>query len=278
MLGVIVVAKSETSALEANALLEDFLGAPLLARSIAGALPRATPAYVVVVVPPEIKDEVAASVVERFGLDEVELILGHDGDRASAIRAGLSAMPNDIEHIAVHDGASILVPAESVEAAVQAATEHGAAAPAIALTGAIVADEEGAVPVDIRPRLRLLQTPQVFRRDVLDGALDGLEGNIDVAEAAAAAGATVILVEGDRDNFRIESTADRSRALEVFARRAVDYAFVYPSDLLPEDPLRAALLPQGETSDAQPGGEQTDPNAQVQEEGATESGEEAQNA
>jgi hypothetical protein len=75
----------------------------------------------------------------------------------------------------------------------------------------------------------------------LKAALDG-EG-ADEIEAVARSGASVALVEGDDDNHLLRGSADLSRALEVFSRRAADYAFVYPSDLLPDDPLQKALDP-----------------------------------
>jgi hypothetical protein len=43
--------------------------------------------------------------------------------------------------------------------------------------------------------------------------------------------------------YQVRDAADTSRALEVFSRRAADYAFVYPADLLPDDPLQKALDP-----------------------------------
>ena len=58
-----------------------------------------------------------------------------------------------------------------------------------------------------------------------------------------AAGNPLVIVDGDEDNLLISSPADLGRAVEVFSRRAVDYAFVYPKDLLPEDPLASALAP-----------------------------------
>ena len=60
-------------------------------------------------------------------------------------------------------------------------------------------------------------------------------------QIAAALGAEVIVVSGDDDNLLLRDAADVGRALEVFSRRAVDYAFLYPRDLLPEDPLAKAL-------------------------------------
>jgi hypothetical protein len=117
------------------------------------------------------------------------------------------------------------------------------------LKDAVVADDVGALmPLDVRPRLRAMQGPQCFKVATLKQALsswadqtvtDGVERT--EAELVAQSGATVTLVNGDDDNMLLRDSADASRALEVFSRRAVDYAFLYPKDLLPEDPLARAL-------------------------------------
>ena len=92
----------------------------------------------------------------------------------------------------------------------------------------------------MRPRLRVLQGPAGWKVAALRAALS-VGG--DELEVAARSGARVALVAGDDDNRLLRDAADVSRALEVFARRAADYVFVYPSDLLPDDPLQKALDP-----------------------------------
>ena len=109
----------------------------------------------------------------------------------------------------------------------------------------IGADEGGSlVSLDVRPNLRVLQGPAAFKRGALVAAVAaGSDGDFSEVEACARGGGTVSLVAGDDDNRLLRDAADASRALEVFSRRAADYAFVYPADLLPDDPLQKALDP-----------------------------------
>lgn len=254
MLGLIVVAPESGPGMRPDALLEPLLGAPLLSRAIAGALPTNDAVTGVLVVPADIVDKVRAEAIDRFALDEVERVVGGGPDLVSALRAGLEALPEDIEIVVVQNASRVLAPTGLVDRVVEALGDGGAAAPAAALEGHIIADEDGTLmPLEIRPRLRRLQGPQAFSVARLKEALEDTSGGEvhDPAELLAKAGGTVALVDGDVDNELLRAPADVSRAVEVFSRRAVDYAFIYPKDLLPDDPLRKALEPGEVASDGE---------------------------
>ncbi len=253
MLGLIVVCAETGTGLAPHALLEPLLGAPLLARGIAGALPTDEGVTGVLVVPADLVDRVRAEVIERFGLDEIDQVVAGGPDRRSALQAGLQALPSEIELVVVQEGARVLTPVGLCDRLVAAARAgaDGAVA-AVALRDVIGADEGGSLMcLDVRPQLRALQGPAVLKLSSLRAALStSTEGEFSEVEVCAKAGGTLTLVAGDDDNRLVRDAADVSRALEVFARRAVDYAFVYPSDLLPDDPLARALDPsEARTSD-----------------------------
>ena len=244
MLGLIVVCAETGAGLPPHDLLDALLGAPLLARGIAGALPIDEAVTGVLVVPAALVDKVKVEVVERFGLDEIDRVVAGGPDRKSALLAGLSALPADVELVVVHDGSRALTPVglcDRVVAAARAGADGAVAA--IALADVVGADESGSLmALDVRPRLRALQGPAVLKVSSLKAALaNASTDDFSEVEACAQAGANIVLVAGDQDNLLLRDAADTSRALEVFARRAADYAFVYPSDLLPDDPLAKAL-------------------------------------
>jgi 2-C-methyl-D-erythritol 4-phosphate cytidylyltransferase len=249
MLGLIVLCPEEGAGLPPHALLDSLLGAPLLARGIAGALPADDGVTGVLVVPADLADRAKLDVVDRFGLDEVDRIVVGGPDRASALRAGLEALPADVDLVVVQEGARALAPiglVDRVAAALRTVRADGrpvdVAAPALAPPDVVVVDEDGVVvPLDARPRLRVLQGPSVWRVAALRSVVGS--GSADDVEGAARAGHVVALVDGDGDNRLLRDAADVSRAVEVFARRAADYVFVYPADLLPDDPLQKALDP-----------------------------------
>ena len=248
MLGLIVVCAETGAGLAPHALLDALLGAPLLARGIAGALPTDEAVTGVLVVPADLVDKVKAEVIERFGLDEIDRVVAGGPDRKSALLAGLEALPADVDLVVVQEGARVLTPVglcDRVVAAARAGSGSDGAVPAIVLRDVVGADEGGTLmSLDVRPHLRALQGPSVFKLAALKAALATTsDGEFSEVEVCVRNGGTIALVAGDDDNRLLRDAADASRALEVFARRAADYAFVYPSDLLPDDPLAKALDP-----------------------------------
>lgn len=241
MLGLIVIAADTGTGLAPRGLLEAFLGAPILTRAIAGALPTTEAVTAVVVVPGDLIDDVKQAA-ERFGLDEVDRVVAGGPDRKSALLAGLEALPADVDVVLVQEGARAMTPVGLADRVVAAARDADAAIGAVTIADLVGVDESGSlVPLDARPNLRALQGPAAFKLETLKAALSA--DGADEVEAAARAGANVSLVAGDDDNRLLRDDADVSRALEIYARRAADYAFVYPSDLLPDDPLQKALDP-----------------------------------
>lgn len=259
MLGLIVLTADTGAGLAPRALLDQLLGAPLLARGIAGALPTEEAVTGVVVVPADLVDSVRTDVVERFGLDEIDRVVAGGPDRKSALLAGLAALPTDVDVVIVHEGARVLTPVGLADAVVKAARAGDAAIGAVSIKDVVAVDDGGSLmPLDSRPGLRVLQGPAAYKVNVLKAALENSDDaasatGAEEVEAVARAGGTVTLVDGDDDNRLLRDGADVSRALEVFSRRAADYAFVYPSDLLPDDPLHKALDPsegRGASSDS----------------------------
>jgi 2-C-methyl-D-erythritol 4-phosphate cytidylyltransferase len=129
--------------------------------------------------------------------------------RTDSVRAGVAALPGDVETVAVHDAARALTPPAVIAEAVGAIGDGVvAAAPArrVADTLKRVTPLEGgwqrvAGTVD-RDELAAVQTPQVFPRDVLERALaSGRDASDDLGlvEALLEEGALegrIVLVPG----------------------------------------------------------------------------------
>ena len=247
MLGLVVLATDLGDGVAPGALLEDLLGVPVLARAIAAALPTDEAVAGVLVAPEDQAERFKAEAIDRFGFDEIDRVVHAGPGVAAGLKAGLDALGDDITEVIVMAGGQPLAPIGLVDKVIGALRDKGeGVAPAVVVAGHVVADEgDGVVPIDIRPRLRRLQSPQAFKRDALQSAADTTVDDpvVDAAGQVLAAGGAVNTVEGDADNLLLADAADLGRAVEVFSRRAVDYAFVYPKDLLPEDPLSAALAP-----------------------------------
>lgn len=138
--------------------------------------------------------------------------------RQESVANGLAAIAADPELagcrlVLVHDAARALVPPE-VTARVIAAVRAGArgCVPVTAVVDTIREVDEGGSHVVDRSRLRAVQTPQGFDREVLVEAHARLrvtgEHVTDDAAAVEALGWPIVLVEGSREAFKITEPFD----------------------------------------------------------------------
>lgn len=131
-------------------------------------------------------------------------------ERADSVRAGLAAIPDDVDIIVVHDAARPLASPmifETVVGAVLAGAD--AAIPAIAVSDTIkrVVDDAVVETLD-RRELVAVQTPQAFRAETLrDAHAEGGDATDD-ATLVEAIGGTVLVVPGDPYNIKITHPHD----------------------------------------------------------------------
>ena len=149
-----------------------------------------------------------------------EPVLG-GSTRSDSVRAGLRALPDDGELVLVHDAVRPWVSAELIERVVEASAEHGAAVPALPVTETIkVVEGDRVIESPDRSRLYRAQTPQGFRRALLEAAL-GSSGvgppPTDEASALERTGIPVRMVRGERENVKITHPADLRIAGEARA-------------------------------------------------------------
>lgn len=136
--------------------------------------------------------------------------------RAASVRAGLATLPA-CEVVVVHDAARPLA-SKALFDAVVAAIRSGAegAIPGLQVTDTVkraVRREGRTVVVETLDRSELVtvQTPQAFRRDVLERAHAANVEATDDAALVEAVGGTVVIVTGEMNNFKITEPADLAR-------------------------------------------------------------------
>jgi 2-C-methyl-D-erythritol 4-phosphate cytidylyltransferase/2-C-methyl-D-erythritol 2,4-cyclodiphosphate synthase len=169
-----------------------------------------------------------AEIVVVAPLDRIPAVLRIVGARARVVPggphrtasswAGLDALAaHDI--IAIHDAARPFASATLFATVVAVATEYGSAVPGLAVAETVRrADEAGRAIEEVdRSGLWTAQTPQAFRRDVLERArrAAGDRSFTDDAAAVIALNEDVRLVPGERRNFKLTSTEDVSYAREL---------------------------------------------------------------
>jgi 2-C-methyl-D-erythritol 4-phosphate cytidylyltransferase len=140
--------------------------------------------------------------------------------RQDSVREGLAKLV-DCKWLVIHDGARPLVTVELIEEGLKAAQETGAAVCAVPITDTIKEEKDGQVTKTLkREHLRAVQTPQVFRTDIIKEAYSRITGEVtDDASLVEAAGYKVRLYPGDYDNIKLTTPADLTMAEIIWRRK-----------------------------------------------------------
>ena len=155
--------------------------------------------------------------------DRVSVVEG-GATRRDSVAAGLRALEGPATGlVAVHDAVRPYFSSRTFQAVLEAASESGAALPAMPLTETIHRVEAGFVAeTPDRTHWYGAQTPQCFRtqllKDVLDRAIADGYAATDEAGAAARYGHRVRIVPGDAMNIKITRPEDLLIAEATFDR------------------------------------------------------------
>jgi 2-C-methyl-D-erythritol 4-phosphate cytidylyltransferase len=184
-------------------------GKTLLERSLEALEPACD--RVVVAVPPGHEDALRG---DPFGPTPREDRVAGGPSRSASVRNALAAAP-EADVAVVHDAARPLVTPELVErclAALEPDVDGAIAAARVTDTVKEASPDGRVVRTLDRAALWAIQTPQVFRADLLRRALDvddeTLAGATDDASLVEAAGGTVRVVEAPPENLKITRPAD----------------------------------------------------------------------
>lgn len=173
-------------------------------------------AQVVIVAPTKRVGDATTEAQEAAGerRDLVSVVAG-GATRQASVAAGLAAVWPDVEIVLVHDAARALTPPEVFSRVIDAVAEGSdAVIPVLPVVDTLKRVDAGTVvaPVD-RSVLAAAQTPQGFRRAVLDAAYrDAAADHTDDAALLQEAGTVVRTVPGDERAFKITTAADLDRA------------------------------------------------------------------
>ena len=174
-----------------------------------------------IVVLPEDQIDTWKRLCEAHVFGRIHRVVAGGETRFHSVRNGLDAVASD-GLIAVHDGVRPLVAPSVIAACFAAAADGGAAVPVVPVVESVrEVDADGCSrPVD-RARLRVVQTPQVFRTDVLRAAyrLPYDPRFTDDASVVEASGVAVRLVPGNRENIKLTTPMDLLLAEQLMRRK-----------------------------------------------------------
>jgi len=146
-------------------------------------------------------------------------------ERGDSVRAGLEVLHEDVDVVLVHDAARPLVSRQLIVRTMEAAARGQCVIAALPVTDTIqeVDGAQRVVATPDRRRLWMAQTPQAFPRAVLTAAhawaaSHGIAATDDAA-LVVRFGASVHVMEGERDNIKITTETDLAFAEYLLARR-----------------------------------------------------------
>jgi len=188
-------------------------GRPLLLRSLdaLAAVPEID--RLVLVVAPGDRKRLGDLEAELAALPGLAPPVDGGSERQHSVRAGMAALPDDVELVVVHDAARCLVRPEDVSRVIAEARRHGAAILAAPVRDTIKRVRDGQViETPDRASCWAAQTPQVFRTEVLREALDradeeGFVGTDD-AQIVERLGVAVRVVPGPASNRKLTFRED----------------------------------------------------------------------
>lgn len=224
--GVIVVAAGRGERLGGAVpkQLLDLGGRTILQRSVEAFDRVPETAGLVVVLPPDVVDD--GPVLVGPTSRPCRFVAGGKR-RQDSVRLGFQALAPDCSIVLIHDAARPFVTSDVIERVIEAARRTGAAVPATEARDTVKrvagAAERGSRgergPMTVRvtiPRheVWLAQTPQGFRRDLLDAVLahPAAEEATDEAMLAERAGYPVEIVPGDEGNVKVTTARDLDAA------------------------------------------------------------------
>ena len=157
-------------------------------------------------------------VVSERNLDAITALRGAKGwaktlppliggaRRQDSVRAGLDALPAECDWVLVHDGARPFVTPRMIEDG-----DTGAAIAGVPAFDTVKRVGEGGRVVETldRNQLVMVQTPQVFRRDVLERAhAEVMDDVTDDAAMVERIGVEVRTFDGARSNIKVTTPED----------------------------------------------------------------------
>ncbi|MBQ4426735.1 MAG: 2-C-methyl-D-erythritol 4-phosphate cytidylyltransferase [Oscillospiraceae bacterium] len=166
-----------------------------------------------------------ADLCAQYNISKATKIVKGGAERMDSVLAGIAEISRKARLVAIHDGARPLVTGDIIKETVLKAGFYSAAAPYIPVKDTVKKIENGftAGAVD-RDTLAAMQTPQIFRPDLIKTALlkakaDGLSLTDDCS-AVENMGANVFLTKGSEENIKVTTPADVIFAEMILKRRS----------------------------------------------------------
>ncbi len=196
-----------------NKLLSDLNGMPVICYCLQTFLKVIDPHMVVILVAPAAEDTFR-SVFAHHGIPESIIVTTGGRQRQDSVYRGLCALPNTVNIAVIQDGARPYSSVGILRACIASARERGSgiAAKRVVDTIKIATPDGKVVSTPDRNKLWAVETPQVFKRDLIQRCyqhvIDAGHHVTDDGQALEICGKPVYLVEHHEMNAKITYARD----------------------------------------------------------------------
>ncbi len=241
--------KAETATdLARSKLDEDLGGRPVLQRTVEFFTNQDSVSTIIVAGPFETQafTEFKTRYGDKLGLLGVKICRGGQTHRYETVKAALAEVPADATHVAVHDAARPCISVELFERLMDAAGKYAAVIPGVDVPDTLKrvserqVDDRDVDPLDAilgtagkkntlvrevestvdRTRLIAVQTPQIFRAELLKKAYAQADlTSTDDAQLIEKMGEKVTVIQGDPRNIKITRPSDLHLARAILGVR-----------------------------------------------------------
>ena len=209
--GAVIVAAGNASRMEGiDKILAPLGGEPVIARTVRAFQQCDAIKEIVVVTRPDLIVPIM-DLCHEF--DKLKAVVAGGESREDSVHMGCNTLSQQVQLVAVHDGARPLVTWQLIDRMVRVGNAYGAAVPAVPVKDTIKVAQGALVKATpARSALRAVQTPQVFDYDLLRGALvQAKQDKVTITDDSSAVehlGMEVRVVVGDERNIKITTPLD----------------------------------------------------------------------
>ena len=169
---------------------------------------------IILAVPPDDLVFVRQSLIDKYALTKVTIIVSGGKERQDSVRNALAAIDGKYDVVVIHDAVRPFVTEKIIRQVVAAAKIAGAASVGVKAKDTIKETKKGNMVAATIPRhnLWLTQTPQAFKFELLKkaykAAYDEKFYGTDDASLVERMGKKVKMVEGSYENIKITTSED----------------------------------------------------------------------
>lgn len=159
-------------------------------------------------------------LLEKYGIKKVDKIVEGGEERWESVQNAFSALSDSDRLVLIHDAVRPFVRPGQIDAVIAAAEEHGAATLAAKISNTVKRAADGLAYETVdRKNLWSIQTPQVFKRDLLEKAMrqaqKAKDFGTDECYIVEKVKHTVKLVESSDWNLKITTPEDLKIAEKI---------------------------------------------------------------